>query len=161
MRNKERAWKTWSRANRLSSTYCISHCCKRTAQRPLHHSSRSLCYSSLHPLGCGWHHLQHSLDRTSQTLGSWSLLPWLIERTKLRSLHPSSMCTLSTTHAAEAVYTRRALSSTIPNSHQEPVSGQAYNLPDLHFFFFSGYSLSVMLCWCSFELADSFLNLRL
>ena len=35
---------------------------------------------------------------------------------------------------AKLVHTRRALSSTIINSHQEPVSGQACNPPDPHRF---------------------------
>ena len=34
--------------------------------------------------------------------------------------------------AAKLVHTRRALSSTVINSHQEPVSGQARNPPDPH-----------------------------
>jgi hypothetical protein len=34
--------------------------------------------------------------------------------------------------AAKFVHTRRALSSTTINSHQETVSGRAYNPPDLH-----------------------------
>jgi len=36
---------------------------------------------------------------------------------------------------AKLVRTRRKLSSTIINSHQEPVSGQACNPPDPHIFF--------------------------
>jgi hypothetical protein len=39
--------------------------------------------------------------------------------------------------AAKLVHTRRALSSTIINSHQEPVSGQACNPLDPHWFFLS------------------------
>jgi hypothetical protein len=35
-------------------------------------------------------------------------------------------------YAAKLVHTRRALSSTIINSHQETVSGQACNPPDPH-----------------------------
>ena len=34
--------------------------------------------------------------------------------------------------AAKLVHTRRTLSSTVINSHQEPVSGQACNPPDPH-----------------------------
>ena len=37
--------------------------------------------------------------------------------------------------AAKLVHTRRALSSTVINSHQEPVSGQTCNPPDPHWFF--------------------------
>jgi len=39
--------------------------------------------------------------------------------------------------AAKLVHTRRALSSTVINSHQDPVSGQACNPPDPHCFFLS------------------------
>jgi hypothetical protein len=38
----------------------------------------------------------------------------------------------SVNFAAKLVHTRRALSSTIINSHQEPVSGQACNPLDPH-----------------------------
>jgi len=38
----------------------------------------------------------------------------------------------SVNYAAKLVHTRHALSSAITNSHQEPVSGQACNLPDPH-----------------------------
>ena len=34
--------------------------------------------------------------------------------------------------AAKLVHTKRALSSTVVDSHQEPVLGQACNPPDLH-----------------------------
>jgi len=43
----------------------------------------------------------------------------------------------SVNFAAKLVHTRRALSSTVINSHQEPVSGQACNPPDPHYFFLS------------------------
>jgi len=43
----------------------------------------------------------------------------------------------SVNFAAKLVHTRRALSSTIINSHQEPVSDQACNPPDPHCFFLS------------------------
>jgi hypothetical protein len=43
----------------------------------------------------------------------------------------------SVNFAAKLVHTRRALSSTIANSHQEPVSGQACNPLDPHWFFLS------------------------
>jgi hypothetical protein len=43
----------------------------------------------------------------------------------------------SVNFAAKFVHTRRALSSTVINSHQEPVSGQACNPPDPHWFFLS------------------------
>ena len=41
----------------------------------------------------------------------------------------------SVNFAAKLVHTRRALSSTVVNSHQELVSGQACNPPDPHWFF--------------------------
>ena len=43
----------------------------------------------------------------------------------------------SVNFAANLVHTRRALSSTVINSHQEPVSGQACNPLDPHWFFLS------------------------
>ena len=43
----------------------------------------------------------------------------------------------SVNFAAKLVHTRCALSSTVINSHQEPVSGQACNPPDPHWFFLS------------------------
>jgi len=42
----------------------------------------------------------------------------------------------SVNFAAELVHTRRALSSAVINSHQKPVSGQACNPPDPHWFSF-------------------------
>ena len=39
-------------------------------------------------------------------------------------------------YAAKLVHTRRALSSTINNSHPETVPGQACSLPDPHWYFF-------------------------
>jgi hypothetical protein len=43
----------------------------------------------------------------------------------------------SVNFAAKLVHTRRALSNTVINSHQEPVSGQACNPSDPHLFFLS------------------------
>jgi hypothetical protein len=43
----------------------------------------------------------------------------------------------SVNFAARLVHTIRALSSTVINSHQEPVSGQACNPPDPHWFLLS------------------------
>ena len=43
----------------------------------------------------------------------------------------------SVNFAAKLVHTRRALSSTVINSHQEPVSDQACTPPDPHWFFLS------------------------
>ena len=56
---------------------------------------------------------------------------------ELRSLPPSSMCTLWTLLLKLSIPDRRALSSTVINSHQESVSGQACNPPDPHWFFHS------------------------
>ena len=93
---------------------------KGNAQRSLQHSPRSLRYSSHHPFGCGWHHLQHTL---------WSLSKnWVSILKKLRSLPPSSMCTLPVNSAAKLVHTRRALSSTVINSHQEPFQAKPATL---------------------------------
>jgi hypothetical protein len=56
---------------------------------------------------------------------------------ELRSLPPSSKLHVhSVNFAAKLVHTRRALSRIVINSHQEPVSGQACNPPDPHWFFF-------------------------
>ena len=46
--------------------------------------------------------------------------------------HTSKLHVYSVSYAAKLVHTRRALSSTIINSHQEKVSGQACNPPDPH-----------------------------
>ena len=42
---------------------------RRTAQRSLQHSPRSLRYSPYHPFGCEWHHLQQSHSEAFQ--GTW------------------------------------------------------------------------------------------
>jgi hypothetical protein len=47
----------------------------------------------------------------------------------------------SVNFAAKLVLTRHALSSTVINSHQEPVSGQACNPPDPHSFFLSFFAV--------------------
>jgi len=44
----------------------------------------------------------------------------------------SKLLVQSVNFAAKFVHTRRALSSTVINSHQEPVSGQACIPPDPH-----------------------------
>ena len=48
----------------------------------------------------------------------------------------SNLHVRSVNYAAKLVHTRRALSSTIINSHQETVSGQACKPPDLHSYYF-------------------------
>ena len=63
---------------------------KGTAQRPLQYSPRSLRYSPHQPFGCGRHHLQHSHAEAFQGTGS------RFSPKELRSLPPSSMCTLWT-----------------------------------------------------------------
>ena len=68
----------------------------------------------------------------------WSLSRnWVLILKELGSFPPSSMCTLWTSLLNLSIYTRRALSSTVINSHQEPVSGQACISPDPHWFFLS------------------------
>jgi len=47
----------------------------------------------------------------------------------------------SVNFAAKLVHTRRALSSTVINSHQEPVSGKACNPPDPHWFLLSFFAV--------------------
>ena len=49
----------------------------------------------------------------------------------------SKLHVYSVNFSAKLVHTRRALSSTIINSHQEPVSGQACNPLDPHWFLLS------------------------
>jgi len=72
----------------------------------------------------------------STTPTPWSLSRnWVLILKELRSLPPSSMCTLSVNFAAKLVHTSRALSSTVINSHQEPVSGRVCNPLDPHWFF--------------------------
>ena len=68
-----------------------------------------------------WHYLQHSHSEAFQGSGSWELAS---------KLHVHSV-----NFAAKLVHTRRALSSTVINTHQEPVSGQACNPLDPHWFF--------------------------
>ena len=51
---------------------------------------------------------------------------------KLASEAKSKLHVHSVYFAAKLVHTRRALSSTVINSPQEPVSGQACNPPDPH-----------------------------
>jgi hypothetical protein len=58
-----------------------------------------------------------------------------LDSQRVRSLLPikklaSKLHIHSVNYAAKLVHTRRALSSTIINSHQETVSGQACNHPD-------------------------------
>ena len=67
---------------------------------------------------------------TTLTLGGWVSI---LRVKKLASkLHVHSV-----NFAAKLVHTRRARSSTVIKSHQEPVSGQACNPPDPHWFFLS------------------------
>ena len=55
----------------------------------------------------------------------------------------------SVNFAAKLVRTRRAISSTVINSHQEPVSGQTCNPPDPHWYYLS-FSR-----WRSFTVVDT------
>ena len=60
----------------------------------------------------------------------------------------------SVNFAAKLVHTRRALSSTVINSHQEPVSGQACNPPDPHWFF--PFLFAVEELYCTWYQSGSF-----
>ena len=125
-------------------------------QSPDPHWEASLIYSpggmfcvSLHPLGGAEHKTTFSKEppllstssfwvwaALSTTPTLWSLSKnWVSIFKELWSLPPSSMCTVN--FAAKLVHTRRALSSTIINSHKGPVSGQACNPPDPHWFLLS------------------------
>jgi len=74
----------------------------------------------------------------STTLTLWSLSRnWVSILKELRSLPPSSMCTLWTFLLNLSIRTRCALSSTVINSHQELVSGQACDPLDPHWCFLS------------------------
>jgi len=102
---------------------------KGTAQRSLQHSPRSLRYSPHRPFGCGWHHLQHS-----HTLKPIKELGLDSQRVKKLA---SKLHVHSVNFAAKLVHTRRALSNTVFDSHQEPVSGQACKPLDPHWLFLS------------------------
>ena len=76
----------------------------------------------------------------TRTITRWSLLRHLLglDSQRFNNLLPSFMLILSITLPNSS---RRVLSSTIINSHQETVSGQACNPPDPHWnfpFFFGG-----------------------
>ena len=120
---------------------------KGTAQRPLQHSPRSLCYSPHHSFDDdGVLHRSKGNSKlpttrpllgvggtiyNTHTLKSFKELG--LDSQELRSLPPSSKLHVhSVNFAAKLNHTRRALSSTVINSHQEPVSGQACNPPDPH-----------------------------
>ena len=74
----------------------------------------------------------------STTLTLWSLTKELgFDSQRVKKL-ASKLHVHSVNFAAKLVHTKRALSSTtITNSHQEPVSGQACNPLDPHWFFLS------------------------
>ena len=61
----------------------------------------------------------------SITLPNLFIIPDVLSSTSINSVN-------SVNFAAKLVHTRRALSSTIINSHQEPVSDQACNPLDSH-----------------------------
>jgi len=92
--------------------------------------SRSLCYPPHHPFGIGWHYyyLQQSHTGAFEGLG--------LDSQRAKKL-ASKLHMHSVKHTAKLVHTRRALSSTVINFHQEPVSGQACNPPDPHWLFLS------------------------
>ena len=72
----------------------------------------------------------------STTLTLWSLSRnWVLilkELTRVNKRQASMLHVHSVNFAAKLVHTRRALSSSIINTHQEPVSCQACNPPDPH-----------------------------
>ena len=84
---------------------------------------RSLRYSPHHPLGVG------GTIYNTHTLKPFKELGLDSQRVKKLA---SKLHVHSVNFAAKLVHTRRALSSTVINSHQEPVSGQACNPPDPH-----------------------------
>jgi len=65
------------------------------------------------------------------TLTLWSLSRNWISILRVKKL-ASKLHVHFVNFAAELVHTRRAVSSTVINSHQEPVSGQACSPPDPH-----------------------------
>jgi len=106
-----------------------------------------------HAFGSGWHLYNNHTIESLKDLG--------LDSQRVRNLLPSFMFILSITlpnlfiipdvlsstsinsvnsvnFAAKLVHTRRALSSTIINSHQEPVSDQACNPPDPQWYFLFG-----------------------
>jgi len=94
----------------------------------LQHSPRSLRYSPHHLLGVG------STIYNTHTLKPFKELGF--DSQKVKKLAPK-LHVHSVNFAAKLVHTRRALSSTVINCHQEPVSGQACNPPDPHCIFLS------------------------
>jgi len=101
--------------------------------RPLHHPSRSLCYSPHHPFGSGGTiYNDHALEPFKK-LG--------LDSQRAKKLD-SKLHVHSVNYAARLVHTRRALSSTIINSHHEPVPGQpATLLIPIDFFYCGGLTV--------------------
>ena len=89
---------------------------KGTAQRSLQHSPRSLRYSPHHLLGVGGTIYNTHTLKPFKELG----LDSQSDKKLASKVHVHSVY-----FAAKLVHIRRALSSTIINYHQEPVSGQA------------------------------------
>ena len=85
---------------------------------------KGLRYPPHHLFGSEWHHLQQSHPEAFQKLS-------LLDSQRVKKLD-SKLHVHFVNFAAKLVHTRRALSSTIINSHQEPVSGQACNPLDPH-----------------------------
>ena len=107
---------------------------RKTAQRPLLHLLQGASVS-LHIilLGVG------GTIYNTHTLKPFKELGLDSQRVKKLA---SKLHVHSVNFAAKLVHTRRALSSTDINSHQEPVSGQACkNPPDNHWFFFSFFAV--------------------
>ena len=87
---------------------------------------------SMGSFGSGWRHLQLS---HAGAIYNWHTLEPFQELgldSQIVKKLASKLHVHSVNYAAKLVHTRRALSSTIINSHQETISGQACNPPDPH-----------------------------
>jgi len=81
-----------------------------------------------------WEWVASSTIYNNHTLKPFKKLGLEFQRAKKLA---SKLLVHSVYYAAILIHIRRALSSTITNSHQEPVSGQACNPPDPQFIFLS------------------------
>jgi hypothetical protein len=83
-----------------------------------------------------WNNMQIPLSKHSWKLKIIAI--WLEHQGQgLPQCSQQRLAKRSSFFSTKLVHTRRALSSTVINSHQEPVSGQACNPPDPHLFSFS------------------------
>jgi len=107
----------------------------RTSWTPQRNSTKTLAAFSKEPLLLSTSSFWVWMA-PSTTLTLWSLSRNWVSNWRIKKL-ASKLHVHSVNFAARLVHTRRALSSTVINSHQEPVSGQACNPPDPHWFFLS------------------------